>query len=308
MDKLDFLSGVNLNLLLPLKAILMTQSVTRSSEMLNITQPTMSRHLHQLRELFNDQLLVKVRGHYELTPKAKGLAEGLDVTFSHLNQLLISEFNPEVDSREFKIAAPDFVNIYVMNDILASLYNRSNRFKINNMNWDGQTKQLLLDGKLDIAISLDEDFAPAFYRKKVSSDKWVALVCIDHPLTKEQKVTLDIFLSYAFVTVKTGGGADKPVDKALKAMGRERDIHFKTVNYLPMWACIEKTHCIGVVPYHQAKVAVTQRRLTMIDLPFEIPELTYSIYWHERFKDDAAHKWLRKQIIDKLLTHPNHLP
>ncbi len=308
MDKVNPLLDMNLNLILPLKVLISTKSVTKSAELLNITQPTMSRHLHQLRDIFNDQLLVRVGSEYQLTPKATELSGLLDSTIEQLNQLFVSHFDPYVDKREFKIAAPDFVNIYIMNDILASIYHRNNKFKINNMNWDDQTKQLLLDGKLDIAISMDEDFSPAFYRRKVSDDYWVALVKKDHPLTRVDKITLDIFLSYPFVAVKTGGGADKPVEKALRSLGRERDIHFKTVNYLPMWACIERTECIGVVPYHQAKVAITQRELAIIDIPFEIPKLSYSIYWHERFKDDVAHRWLRNEIIDKLLQHPNHLP
>jgi len=308
MNKIHSLLDVNLNLILPLKVLINNRSVTKSAELLNITQPTMSRQLHQLREMFNDQILIRIGSTYQLTPKAIELNKILDETLKELDHLFISNFDPYSNRREFKISAPDFVHIYIMDDILTSLYNKNNTFRIQNMNWDEQTKELLLNGEIDIAISLDEHFSPAFYRRKVSDDYWVALVSNDHPLTQLNNISVDTFLSFPFVAVKTGGGADKSVEKALKTLGRQRNIHFKMVNYLPMWACVEKTECIGIVPYHQAKVAIKQRNLSIINIPFKIPKLSYSIYWHECYKDDVAHCWLRNKIVDKLLHHPNHLP
>jgi Bacterial regulatory helix-turn-helix protein, lysR family len=51
--------GVDLNLLICLRVLLVEQHVTRSAERLGITQPAMSASLARLRTLFRDQLLVR---------------------------------------------------------------------------------------------------------------------------------------------------------------------------------------------------------------------------------------------------------
>jgi DNA-binding transcriptional LysR family regulator len=53
------LSGLDLNLLIPLRVLLTERHVTRAAEKLGITQPAMSASLARLRALFDDQLLVR---------------------------------------------------------------------------------------------------------------------------------------------------------------------------------------------------------------------------------------------------------
>ena len=33
-------------------------------------------------------------------------------------------------------------------------------------------------------------------------------------------------------------------------------------------------------------------------LPYELPELSMYMLWHQRYKDDAAHRWLRAQLME----------
>ncbi len=61
----------DLNLLVALDALLQGKNVTKASEQLFVSQPTMSGALQRLRERFNDPLLIRVGREMELTPKAK---------------------------------------------------------------------------------------------------------------------------------------------------------------------------------------------------------------------------------------------
>jgi len=49
----------NLNLLPTLKALLATCSVSRTAELLHLSQPSISKQLAQLRQEFADELLVR---------------------------------------------------------------------------------------------------------------------------------------------------------------------------------------------------------------------------------------------------------
>src|SRR4051794_25243777 len=68
------LSRVNLNLLVALDALLTEPSVTRAAARLGVTQSALSHTLRQLREVFDDALLVRGRGGMVLTPRAQQLA------------------------------------------------------------------------------------------------------------------------------------------------------------------------------------------------------------------------------------------
>ena len=65
------LHGVDLNLLPPLAALLEERHVTRAAERSGLSQPAMSSTLARLRRLLDDQLLVRDRSGYVLTPRAE---------------------------------------------------------------------------------------------------------------------------------------------------------------------------------------------------------------------------------------------
>src|SRR5947209_1385503 len=63
----------DLNLLLSLHALLRTRNVTQAGEWLGVTQPAMSSDLRRLRQMFNDELLVRAGRDYQLTELARSL-------------------------------------------------------------------------------------------------------------------------------------------------------------------------------------------------------------------------------------------
>ena len=73
------LANLDLNLLVALRELLRERSVTRAAERLGVTQPAASAALSRLRRHFGDELLVRDRGEYTLTPLGAQLAEQADV-------------------------------------------------------------------------------------------------------------------------------------------------------------------------------------------------------------------------------------
>ncbi|WP_282612803.1 LysR family transcriptional regulator [Streptomyces scabiei] len=59
---------LDLNLLVPLDALLQERSVTRAAQRLGLSQPSLSAALARLRRHYGDELLVRVGNSYELTP------------------------------------------------------------------------------------------------------------------------------------------------------------------------------------------------------------------------------------------------
>ena len=103
------LRRADLNLLLPLQALLEHRHVTRAAEAVGIGQPAMSAALARLRRLFDDPLLVRSGRVLELTPMGQALLEPTHLALTSLEQLFATtpRFDPAVDSRTFTVVASD---------------------------------------------------------------------------------------------------------------------------------------------------------------------------------------------------------
>src|SRR5260370_20701296 len=71
------LRGLDLNLLVPLQALLEDRSVTKAAMREHLSQPAMSRAFERLRDAFSDALLIRSGKKYALTTRAAALLETL---------------------------------------------------------------------------------------------------------------------------------------------------------------------------------------------------------------------------------------
>ncbi|HEY1447986.1 MAG TPA: LysR family transcriptional regulator, partial [Caulobacteraceae bacterium] len=85
------LSGLDLNLIPALDALLRRRNVTRAAEDVGLSQPAMSRALARLRELQGDPLLVRTRAGYALTPRAQAIQPQLADAISSLRGVFQSQ-------------------------------------------------------------------------------------------------------------------------------------------------------------------------------------------------------------------------
>jgi DNA-binding transcriptional LysR family regulator len=307
MTDLNHLAGINLNLLLSLKALLTDRSVSIAADHLNITQPSMSRNLCQLREFFQDQLLVRSGKDYILTPRGQNLAEKLDVVIDSLNTLVSDSFLPSTHAMEFVISAPDYVIEKVLGEVMAFLFGMDGKIQFRLVNWDTNAKNMLIAGNVHLAVSIDNKFPQNIYRRQIDVDYPVCVTRKGHPLTLKEHVTLQDFLSYYHVSVITGGGWESYIDKPLRELGEKRNVKLIVPSYGAAFAALKYSNLMAVVPCHVAVNSLDEYPLHIFEVPFEVEKLTISLWWHERHHNDAAHKWMREELFPRLLTHPKQL-
>ena len=102
--------GYDLNLLIPLRALLEEANVTRAGQRVQLGQSSMSSALARLRVVFNDELLVRVGRDYELTPFARVLLPQVQATVPLIERLLANEPDPDPAAarRTFTIMITDY--------------------------------------------------------------------------------------------------------------------------------------------------------------------------------------------------------
>lgn len=105
-----YLSGLDLNLVLSLRALLEERNVTRAGQRIGLSQPAMSAALARLRRHFDDELLSRVGGQYELTALGRALLDRTATACDLLERVFSSraEFVPGSEEHEFTLLSSDY--------------------------------------------------------------------------------------------------------------------------------------------------------------------------------------------------------
>jgi DNA-binding transcriptional LysR family regulator len=305
MQNMLNLAGLNLNLLVSLKALLEMRNVSAAAGSLHMTPPTMSRNLARLREYFRDPLLVRAGKGYILSEAAVRVKVRLDEVLEGIGGLFESGFEPATHAREFIIAAPDYVVQNVLCDAMAFLLAMDSRLVFSLVNWDASAKEALLSGKIHLAVSIDSDFPGNMHRRVVDEDDLVFVARQGHPIWRAGQVSLEAFVSSPQMAVTTGGGWNDCIDRPLQKLGLKRLVKLRVGSYGAAFAIAAKADLIFVVPGHVARNSPEARKFRIGVLPYETERIRFSLWWHECHQGDAAHKWLREELFPRILKHPN---
>lgn len=116
------LHAINLNLLVSLRALLQERSVTRAARSAGVSQPAMSRSLSQLRQIFDDPLLVRVGHDMALTPRAADLVAPLTDVLDRADALLAPQaFDPESFEARVTLLLNDYTGTVWLPSFVAAL-------------------------------------------------------------------------------------------------------------------------------------------------------------------------------------------
>src|SRR4051794_21826761 len=92
------LEGLDLNLLVALRALLVERHVTRAAARVGLSQPAMSHALSRLRDLLGDPLLVRTPSGMRPTPRAEAMTAPLERALEDIGRLIASPvaFDPRL--------------------------------------------------------------------------------------------------------------------------------------------------------------------------------------------------------------------
>src|SRR5437588_9127299 len=102
------LRNVDLNLLLPLRALLEERHVSRAAKRCFLSQSAMSRALDRLRETLGDPLLVRTGRVYERTVRGERVLREVESIMPRLETMVQGEeFSPARSQERFRVPMPD---------------------------------------------------------------------------------------------------------------------------------------------------------------------------------------------------------
>ena len=292
------LGRVDLNLLVALEALLDEAHVTRAAQRVSISQPAMSDALHRLRQLFGDELLVRVGREYQLTPLALELREPLHDLMQIAEEIVQrrESFSPERDSRLFTIVASEYSAYVLVQPLLQRLASEAPGVSVRLQRpTRGEPEKITSDINLGLwpsptAADLGLPSEILFH------DRWVCAVWAGNAEVGDQ-ITLDDYLQRPHAVYQlTTSGALGMADRAIHELGRPRQVQLWADSFVLLPLLLRRTPHIALIQERLGRQLASLADLRLVEPLFELPPLAEAMYWHSRNTSDPAHRWLRSVL------------
>ena len=282
------LAAIDLNLLVPLLALLEERAVTRAADRVGMTQPAMSHALRRMRRMLGDELLIRQGARMALTPRGIRLIAPLRAALRHTAQLVRpTPFDPATDRRVITLAMTTSTAYVLGGEVARLLAERAPQvaLRLRTMPVTSVTDSVFTQEGID-AILLSEVFASPFPRERLYEDRWVVVTgpdAPDLPVSELVEVLPHVVLEYS--TFRT-----RPYDVL-----EERGVPYTVRNRVSDTFLIP--HVIaaaGGVGFQRNSVVTALRHLDLRthEFPFPIGGLGMNVIWNPWLADDELRTWL----------------
>jgi DNA-binding transcriptional LysR family regulator len=285
--------NVDLNLLIPLKALLHERNVTRAAKRIHLSQSAMSRALDRLRSELGDELLVRVGRNYELTPRGTALMSELGQIMPRLARLWEGEpFSPAQSEATIRLAMTDDASSVVLPQLTEILGRLAPGITLEVVPWHERTHE----DHLATHLILSPLAAPSTFRFEPLFED--SFVCVAGRKLKRAKgaITIKEYLSFRHVSIETQPNQQNLIDRSLAEAGLRRLVAVQLPYFQAAIRVLEATDLVLTMPARIAEPTLTALHFPLLKAPKELPRIRYSMVWHPRFDSDLLHAWIRQTV------------
>lgn len=302
------MKNINLNLLKALDALLSEQNVSRAADRVGITQSGMSITLAQLRDIYQDDLLVRgTQGRMLLTPFAKRLIQPVREALQQAEAVFEGHlpFQARTANRTFHIGMSDYIAFVILPELMRELTRVAPGIKIvhHGLNYLDSLSPFE-EQNLDVVIGDFKTVPRSLKVTKLFTDQGVIVADKNHPAFRSGKLTTEKLVEYPQVFVALEGYPEiNFIADIIKKMGHEVNIRLMTPHTLIALQALPGTDLMTNTVEKLAKPFLKSLGLVMRETPYRLEKYDARLYWHTRDQNDEGHSWFRgilKKIASQL--------
>lgn len=295
------LARIDLNLLVALDALLTERSVTRAAARVGLGQSAMSHNLARLRQLLDDELLVRAPDGMRPTPRALALADRVRITLSDIEALVTraDAFDPATAERTFRIGLPDSVEMLVGPKLLAIACAEAPGIRFRFYSTDGRQLLEEIDAdNIDLGIGIGTFAEGQVHHKRrlIATDSYLCMFNAAKVGLKPP-ISLADYVRLPHILTSLRRGERGVVDDALERIGKARRVALTTPRFVAVPFLVAGAPVITTMHARLARIFARELDLALSRVPVELPEVTMSMLWHASYDGDPGHAWLRKAIL-----------
>ncbi|SFK36525.1 DNA-binding transcriptional regulator, LysR family [Candidatus Pantoea symbiotica] len=290
----DF-ARIDLNLLVVLLVMYEVRSVTQAANRLYLGQPAVSAALKRLREMFDDPLFVRASNGMTPTPRAEQLVQQFAPLMQDLHRVIFTQqpFNPAEDSYSFRIGMSDWIEHWLMPDLLAELARVAPKVDVKVIATDPwQAIPLMEQQQADVVMTVGNETSRDLTREKILRAGFSTVwhrdqIQLGSPLTLQQ------FVSYEHALVSYRGVSESALDRQLQQHGMARRVRYVTPHFSALPMLLKRLPLFATVPQGLVPSWCALYDLSAAPVPVSMPDYEVSLLWHNARSEDAANRWLR---------------
>ncbi|GLB67964.1 LysR family transcriptional regulator [Arthrobacter mangrovi] len=292
---LSRLASVDLNLLVPLLALLEERSVTRAARKVGLSQPAMSHGLNRTRRLLNDELLVRQGRGMVLTPRAAELIVPLRQALHQAATIVTgTSFDPAVDRRLITVAMTNSTAFVIGSELSRLLAERAPNTVLRLRTTSVTTSAAFAEDAADVVL-LPEAFPTPHPRERLYDDRWVVVASWNEPKDAD---ALELLEKVPHVFLDEPAERQRPYE-ILDEKKIQYRVRQRVSDYLFIPHLIAQSG--GGVAIHRYQVGLEfegRFDLRVEEFPFPIEALGIDMVWNPWLADGPFKTWLREMLIE----------
>jgi DNA-binding transcriptional LysR family regulator len=281
-----------------LLALLEERHVTRAARRLGVTQSSASHRLKVLREALRDPLLVRGTEGLTRTPRAEQLLEPLRRALSALREAVQPSpgFSPATEAYVARVGMPDpFAS--ALPALVAKLAHVAPNVTLRIEQVPSDVTTALERGSPSIVVAPSTFAQPGILSRPLGTLRFSAVMRKGHPLARG---ALDRarWLAFAHVVVSPGNTVENPVANAIGRAGADRKVGLSVSSFLAGLHVVAGSDLVMNAPRPLVNDVAATLGLVVRELPLRVPEVPFALLFHERYRADPAHAFVRELVHD----------
>ncbi|MGW3384064.1 LysR family transcriptional regulator [Streptomyces albogriseolus] len=290
---LDRLASVNLNLLVPLLALLEERSVTRAAERVGLSQPAMSHALTRMRRMLGDELVVRQGSGVTLTPRAVELLEPLRAALQQTARVVnLPHFDPATDRRVITVAMTTSTAFVVGPRLARLLAERAPHATLRVRTFTVPTEATFVEQGVDVVLLSEGHHAP-HPRERLYDDRLVVVASPDSPPDAD---ALTLISTQPHIVVDTRRRVFPYAE--LEERGIPYQVGLLSSDYLLVPFLVARAGGVALLRHQVATAMRELSDLRIEEFPFPLPGLGIDMVWNPRLADQPFLEWLRELLLD----------
>jgi DNA-binding transcriptional LysR family regulator len=290
------LGALDLNLLVVLRELLATGSVSETARRIARTQSAVSHALGRLRRMFDDPLFVRVGLRMTPTARAQELAARLRDALGRMEEVIAlrGAFDPTRLRRGFRIGMADYHELVLLPRLLRRVARAAPAVELSCLDVGDAVEERTRSGDLDVSIAPAARRLPGLAWEPLFEDRFATVLRRGHPLARG-KLTLARFRAAEHLVVAPRGRPGSLVDDRLAALGTSRRVVARVTHFLTAAVVAARTDLVLTLP---ARVAAELRPFGLVvrPPPVALAPIVLGLLFSEAYAADPAHRWLREQV------------
>jgi DNA-binding transcriptional LysR family regulator len=290
----------DLNLLRILVELYDRRNVGQVAKSLRQSQPTISAALKKLRLIFNDPLFVKTPHGMEPTVRATKIVRPIRESLGRIDDELAADvaFEPETATNRFTVALSDIGEPIILPRVAESIRALAPNTTIQVVapTLSG-IEQGLERGDIHLALGYRPDLKRTnYYQQRLFASGYVCLMRTDH-IIRGDRLDVAQFTELSHVMLRADNRAQEELEQFFGKRRMKRRVYVETPHIMTVPLLLARLNMIATLPEFLARhIASLHPQIKVVVPAFNLPSVDVKQYWHRRFHQDPATRWLRQLV------------